>query len=143
MDIGDILSQPGRTWSGRPGADEAEIEALVAASAYPIPAPILELLRFSNGGEGELALPPMLLVLDPVRRIIAGLDEDEEYSGLVFIGGNGGLERIALDFRVGEPYPIVTIDPVAGLESAVMIATDADEFVQAIGLMYDEQSSNA
>jgi hypothetical protein len=55
-------------------------------------------LRVSNGGDGDLALPPLMFVPDSLEDII----------DVIFFGGDGGLERIALDCRAGlEPWPIV------------------------------------
>jgi hypothetical protein len=82
----------------------------------------------------------MLLALDTVDEIVTSLREtmsQQSYHGLVFFGGNGGLERFALDCRSGAPpFPVVTIDPVAGPDSAEQIASDAASFVAAIGLEY-------
>ena len=68
LQIADILAQPGRAWTRRPDAIEAEVERLATAAPYSLPAPILGLLRYSNGGEGELALSPRLFVLDGAQR---------------------------------------------------------------------------
>ena len=137
MHISDILMQPGRVWSPRPGASDADLTRLEAAASRPIPSPILELLRYSNGGEGELALPPLLFRLDTVQQIIDGIARDE-FPGFLSIGGNGSIERIALDCRQQPPFPVVAIDPVAGIDSVEVIATDAEALVAAIGLVYGE-----
>jgi hypothetical protein len=117
-----------------------------------LPDELLDLLRFSDGGEGELALAPCWFVLapcwfvlDPVAEIIRSLRtpvEQAEYPGFVFFGGNGGLERIALDARDGsEPWPVVMIDPIAGAGSAERIAPDMEHFVNAIGLEHPQDDA--
>jgi hypothetical protein len=68
LQIADILAQPGRVWTHRPGALEAAVERVATADPCCLPAPILGLLRYSNGGEGELALPPRLFVFDGAQR---------------------------------------------------------------------------
>lgn len=138
MDVAATLTHPGRTWHAVPGAAEAQVQRLAALVAVPLPAELLDLLRFSNGGEGELALPPYWFVLDPVEEIIRALWEPldpAQYRGFVFVGGSGGMELIALDCRRGvEPWPVVSIDPIAGLESATPVAPDFRSFVAALGV---------
>jgi len=59
-------------------------------------------LQVTNGGEGARGLAPRLLVLDSVDDIITGLGDAflrAQFSGFFSFGGNGGLERIALDCR--------------------------------------------
>ena len=84
-----------------------------------------------------MALPPLVFVLDDVDFLVSNVEDSymrELYPGLLFFGGNGGLERIAFDMRGGRPpWPIVMIDPVVGNESAVKIADDFDEFAEAVG----------
>lgn len=145
--VEQILSEPGRRWSRQPGADARDLDRLVAASPCPLPRALLELLRYSNGGEGELALAPRLFMLDRVDEILAGLHDPfltENFVGFVFFGGNGGLERIALDCRRSvPPFPVVMIDPIAGPESAEQIAPEATSFVSAIGLTYHDGGDDA
>src|SRR5438552_5418949 len=141
MSVLSVLSEAGRTWHGRPGASAAEVARLVAASPCEIPPTLVELLLVSNGGGGELGSAPRLFMLDTVEDIIAGLGDSylrEAFPGFLFFGDNGGLERIALDFRREHaPYPVVMIDPVAGPDSAKLIAPDVGAFVASIGLVYD------
>jgi len=142
MTIEKLLSENGRTWQRRAGASPAEIARLVAACPYQLPPVFIELLQVSNGGEGELGLAPRLLVLDSVDEIISGLGDAflrGQFSGYFFFGGNGGIERIALDCRQNqEPFPVVIIDPIAGPDSAEQIAPDATVFVMSIGLKYTD-----
>lgn len=145
--VEQILSEPGRRWSRQPGADACDVDRLVAASPCPLPGALLELLRFSNGGEGDLALSPRLFMLGTVDEILVGLRDPfltENFVGFVFFGGNGGLERIALDCRQRvPPFPVVMIDPIAGAETAEQIAPDASSFVSAIGLTYHDGMDDA
>lgn len=138
--VEQILSEPTRNWIRQPGASAEEIDHLLAATPCPLPEALVDLLRFSNGGEGDIALPPLLFMLDSVSEIIEGFQDaflSEEFPGFLFFGGNGGLERIALDVRAGTSgIPIVMIDPIAGPDSAEEIAPDFLTFVTAIGLEY-------
>ncbi|MBD9416997.1 SMI1/KNR4 family protein [Pseudomonas sp. PDM16] len=146
MNLRDLLSQPDRTWHFKPGATADEIEALVTRSPVELPDRLLELLATSNGGEGELAAEPLWFCLDPVREIIESISDSflaEFFPGYFFFGGNGGMERIALDVRSGVPREVVMIDPIAGPSSAVPIAPSFNEFVQAIGVTSDDSENDA
>jgi len=57
-----------------------------------------------------------------------------EFEGLFIFGSNGGGETFALDMRGQEPWPVVMVDCIAGMESVRRIAPNMDEFVLAIGL---------
>ncbi len=146
MNVNALLTDPARRWNAEPGASESDLRRLQSVSPIRLPDELLDLLHFSNGGEGDLALPPLLFMLDPVEAIIEGISDSfllKEFPGFLFIGGNGGLERIAFDTRHGSPpWPIVMIDPIAGLNSTYTIAPDFATFVQAIGLELPEESED-
>jgi len=137
MDIHRHKPTTNRNWHPAPPATEDDIRRLKLASPVPLPEPLCQLLRQTNGGEGDLALPPLFFVLDNVDEIISGMKDpylQNEFKNLLFFGGNGGLERIAVDWRQQtQPYSIVMIDPVAGPESAEKIADDIETFIAAIG----------
>jgi hypothetical protein len=139
--VEEVLCAPGRRWTRNLGASAEEIDRLVSASPCPLPSTLLELLRFSNGGAGDLALPPQLFMLSSVEEIIAGLRDPflkDNFPGFVFFGDNGSLESIPLDCRHGQPFPIVMIDAIAGPDSADRIASDFAAFLASIGLTYVE-----
>lgn len=138
MNIAAILSEAGRNWDSAPGAAEDQVQRLAALSPVRLPDELLDLLRLSDGGEGDLALPPQCFILDGVEETIRSLQDPhdrEHFAGFVFFGGNGGLERIALDCREGTPpWPVVMIDPIAGPGSAEVIAPSFAVFFNAVGL---------
>jgi hypothetical protein len=85
----------------------------------------------------------MRFALDQVEdatAALAGDFETKEFPGLVFFGGNGGLERIALDYRASADPSVVMVDPIAGLESAEKIADTVEDLILAIGLPYEEEA---
>jgi hypothetical protein len=97
----------------------------------------LDLLRFSNGGEGPLALAPLYFMLYEVELVVeinGSEDQDEIYPGHFVFGSNGGLETIAFDTRGGTPWSIVMYDAVAGIESRVVVAKDMADFLGAVGV---------
>jgi hypothetical protein len=141
LNVASFLSDPSRGWCRAEPARDDSIRAFQEKSRFAPPPELLDLWRFSNGGEAEdITLPPLLFVLDAVEEATDALDrefETEEFPSLVFFGSNGGLERIALDYRAGAPPSVVMVDPIAGIESAEKIANDISEFIQAIGRPYE------
>ena len=137
-----ILSRIERKWGKFLPATDLEIEQLSSLTEIDFPQEFLDLLKFSNGGEGDIALPPLLFQLDKIQDIINLAKDDfykNEFPNFLFFGSNGGLEMIAFDLRT-KPYPIVIIDPIGGEESAVEIAPTIVEFINAIGLEYKENA---
>lgn len=137
----EVLSQPERKWHRQPPACEAEMNKLLQACDLDLPAEYLDLLRFSNGGNGELALPPRLLMLYSIDEVIEAYQDEanrELYPGFFIFGSNGGMEWIGFDRRHASPWPVVMMDPIAGEESAVEIAPNMEQFIEFIGLRYPE-----
>lgn len=137
-----LLAEPGGFWSRADPASEAEVAALIEQTRIEWPLPLINLWRFSNGGEGELALPPMWFALwktSEVRELDTDSKLDDSFNEFQFFGTNGGLESIGLDLRK-PPLPVFMIDLIAGVESLEYIAEDAFEFVNAIGLEYKENA---
>jgi hypothetical protein len=128
----------GRDWYRMDGAPAQTIEDLRAAAPSELPESYLELLSFSDGGEGPLPVNPLNLCLDPVQEVITRIANGNygqpEFDGFLIFGGNGGGEYLAFDMRQGTPWPVVTIDMVAGRESAEAVASDFDNFINLIGV---------
>lgn len=128
----------GRDWFSFKGASVQTLEALRAIAPNGLPDAYLQLLSASNGGEGPLPVNPFNLCLDPAEEVIARLGngnyEQPDLKGFLIFGGNGGGEYLALDMRRGEPWPVVTIDMVAGSSSAEVVAQNFGEFLDLIGL---------
>jgi len=136
MNVRDILGQPEREWRAEAPASEADIALLESKANRELPREYLDLLRFSNGGEGPLALPPLWFQLYAVNDCIALCLNQlilERFPTFMFFGSNGGLESIAFDFREGPPWRIVMVDQIAGTESAEEIAPNIGAFIEAIG----------
>lgn len=126
-----------RNWHGTTGALPRAIGDLRAAAPAGLPEGYLQLLSVSDGGEGPLPVSPFTLCLDPVQEVLSRLSsgnyERSEFDGFLIFGGNGGGEYLALDMRQGTPWPVVAIDMVAGADSAEVVTSDFDEFIQLIG----------
>jgi hypothetical protein len=135
--VDELLKEPGRNWTPAPPAGEEDILRLVQFFKVRLPAEYLDLLRFSNGGSGTLALPPLRLDLFSIDEVIEKSADEfygDEFPDFIFLGGNGGLELIAFDLSRGEPRPVVMVDPIAGAESAVEIAPSMAQLIEAMGL---------
>ena len=123
----------GRDWYRVEGASAETIKDLRAAVPM-LPEPYLHLLSVSNGGEGPLPVEPFNVCLDPAEDVISRLTGQPTFDGYLIFGGNGGNEYLAFDTRAGAPWPVVTIDMVAGPASAKQVANDFNSFVDLIGI---------
>jgi hypothetical protein len=127
-----------RNWRAKPGATASAIEELRAAAPISLPDSYLRLLSLSNGGEGPLPVSPFWFQLDAAHEVTAsfasGNHGRDDLDGFAIFGSNGGGEFLALDTRNSPPWPVVSIDMVAGAESAEVIAADFDEFTGIIGV---------
>ena len=135
--ISTILTEPGRNWTPEPPASKAQLQELWELAPLQLPAEYLELLRFCNGGDGDLDLPPLMFQLDSIADALFHNEmwrKDGQYTNFWFFGSNGGLESIAFDLRTGPPYAIVMMDTIAGDDSAIRIADDIANFILKIGI---------
>lgn len=129
----------GREWYGVPGAASGTLDELREAAPGGSPASYFALLSFSDGGEGPLPVSPLNFCLDSAEVTVERLRSDgrfgrSEADDMFIFGGNGGGEYFAIDLRQNQPWPVVTIDMVAGLDSAVIVASDFDKFLEMVGL---------
>lgn len=141
--VKQILSDPKREWQGSAPASETQIQELENVLGVSLPSEYIELLRLNNGGEGELTLSPFWFQLFDVESVITNASDDfykTEFPGILFFGGNGGLESIGFDMRVKQPWPIVAIDSIAGLDSLETISENIGDFIEAIGVRLEKES---
>lgn len=120
-----------------PAADGA-IEALERIAPIELPEELLQLLRYSNGGEGPIPVQPWWFVLDSAEQIAATArlgTLTEFFPSLFVFGGNGGGEAFALDWRDPEISPVVCFDMTnIDLEESIMlVAPDFSAFVTLLG----------
>ena len=132
-----------REWHPAPGASPTVLARLQGASPVRLPPAYLNLLAFSNGGEGPLPVQPFNLCLYSAEEVIE-IEREGSYKdfspGLLVIGGNGGGEAIALDIRGAEPWPVVYFDMtnINLTESVQPLAPDFDALLDMIGIAEDE-----
>jgi hypothetical protein len=99
MNVAELFREGGRQWLARPQASDAEIASLAKIARAELPLEYLALLRFSNGGEGPLALAPMWFQLYSVEDCIELCHLGEvlqAFPDFMFFGSNGGLESICV-----------------------------------------------
>jgi hypothetical protein len=132
------MLDPEAQWFRRDPASEQVLEKLKLAVGAPLPQEYLDLLSYSNGGEGPLPVQPYNLCLDSAE-VTAGSWQSGSYKeffpGFLVFGGNGGGEYIAFDLRQGSPWPVVALDMtnIDLAESVMPIADDFASFVALIG----------
>jgi hypothetical protein len=128
----------GRDWYAVGGATAEELSKLRTVAPDNLPSRYLDLLAFSNGGEGPLAIQPYNLCLDPAMTVAETISSENngqaDLHGFLIFGSNGGGEYLAFDTREEAPWPVVVIDMVAGGDSAAIIAPDFDVFYDRIGI---------
>jgi hypothetical protein len=121
-----------REWHARPGASREILNELRDAAPAELPDSYYALLAETNGGEGALPIDPFNLCLDTAEDVIHAF-KNPSFDGFVAFGGNGGGELLAFDVRSSSPWSVVSIDMVAGAESAKQVAPSFDEFLKLIG----------
>ena len=128
----------GRDWRRKTGAPADILQQLKKAAPAALPASYVDLLSFSDGGEGPLPLNPLWLQLDSAQAVIEGICTRNhgrvDLEGFLIFGSNGGGEYLAFDLGRGYPWPIVTMHMIAGPESAQVVAPDFDSIVELIGV---------
>lgn len=130
---------PGRSWFKYPGASPEALDALRSGAGVELPKEYLDLLAFSNGGEGPLPVSPYNFCLDSVEDALkyrAGKTYEEFSPGFFIFGSSGGGDYIAFDIRAHKPWPVVAIDMtnINLRESVEFIANDFGSFLALVGL---------
>ncbi|SEI84881.1 hypothetical protein SAMN05518849_1011103 [Sphingobium sp. AP50] len=127
----------GRDWYAVSGAAAEALAQLRMAAPENLPTRYLDLLAFSDGGEGPLAVQPYNLCLDSAMTVAEAINSENngqaDLQGFLIFGSNGGGEYLAFDTRKEAPWPVVVIDMVVGGNSASVIAPDFNVFYDRIG----------
>lgn len=112
---------------------------LKSAVGSGLPQAYLDLLAYSDGGEGPLAVQPYYFALDPGEVAFEAHStgqHHEFFPGFFIFGSSGGGEFIALDTRGGaQPWPVVSIDMtnIDLAESVMPVAATFDAFLELVG----------
>lgn len=126
----------GGAWFKVDGASDAAIFELQRMVGVPLLDEYIELLKYSNGGEGDLPPPFYGFCLDTAEQ--ASDPEQlkisaECYPGLFVIGGDGGAQLYAFDMRGDAPFPIVSFDGVDPFASMQRVADSFAALMFMIG----------
>jgi hypothetical protein len=81
----------------RPPADRATLGRLVEAAGLELPDEYLAFMASSDGGEGDIG--ERWVEIWPVDRVLAGLESESHYAGVVLFAGDGantvyGFDRL-------------------------------------------------
>ncbi|MBL4898840.1 MAG: SMI1/KNR4 family protein [Colwellia sp.] len=128
-----------KDWNKEVGATEDEMDELKRSVSFSLPDEYLDLLRFSNGGEGPLLVQPWHFVLDNVSDVLEPSirsNYEEFFPGYFVFGGNGGGELVAIEI---ETEKVVSIDGTnTDLKESVMPISDTfPEFLEMVGVEGD------
>ncbi len=143
MEILEAINDGLVGWQSRelPASDEA-IKVLVNQSPIELPNEYLSLLKFSNGGEGDLGIEPGWFQLWPVEEVLKlneAYEVSEWYPGFFGFGSNGGQEMLAFDTRLGTPFTIYMIPFMSiNIDNAIRIAPDFTHFAMALGRVLED-----
>jgi hypothetical protein len=137
----------GGVWRSVGPASEEDLKKLRRAFQAPLPDGYVELLRFSNGGEGELGAAPGWFAPWPAADVMHFnriYEVPERLPGLIGFGSNGAAEMFAFDTRRKQPWPVLAIPFVADdVEQATWVAKDFDAFLALIAVTAPQDSSAA
>lgn len=126
-----MLDAVARSWTKVPAVSEEAVNLLQAAIGVELPVEYLELLRFSNGGEGPLPEPYSVFCLDQAE--YASRPENvHRYPGWFVFGGNGGIELFALDLTGTSSWPVLAFDGIDPEGSVRRVADDFGKFLELV-----------
>lgn len=125
-------------WYKQAGASAEALEKLRRVCDFELPVPLLELLAYSDGGEGSLPVEPYNFCLDSAETIAQAQIErtyEEFFPGYFVFGSNGGGELIALDTNATTGMPVVTLDStnIDLSESRREVAGSFEAFLLVVG----------
>ncbi len=128
-----LLLRPGNDWHAYcPSLSAKEMADAWSIIGRTMPGSLIELFELCNGGEGSLPFQPwnfMLWSLEEVVQIFEDAHYRKYFPGYVFFGSNGGGEYFGLD----ADGCVFFMDPIAGEQSVVVVATTFDEFIAHVG----------
>jgi hypothetical protein len=137
MDLLRILEDTTADWYRQAPAPEKAIQALIRESGLDLPEEYLTLLRYSNGGEGELAVEPLWFVIFPVQDALErnqGLQIAKRLPGYFAFGSSGGGCSLLFNTRENRPWKVYWVDDVGMEEEYVSESTpDFGAFIKAMG----------
>lgn len=132
-----VLEDKTADWSRADPATEDAIQGLIMETGMDFPEDYLNLLRYSNGGEGELGVDPLWFSIYPAEEVVElnRRYEIESYlPGYFAFGSNRGGEALLFDTRKSKPWKVYYA-PFIGMEEDQVLecAANFKEFVRSMG----------
>lgn len=126
---------PSTQWLSNEGASLDALQVLTDSVEVELPKEYLELLAFSNGGEGPLRAPYYTLCLDDVESASEPTRVElfkNLYPGWFVFGGDGGGEFYAFDLTGEQPWPVIRFDGIDPEGSVEKVAESFAIFMQLL-----------
>jgi cell wall assembly regulator SMI1 len=126
---------PSKQWFRNEGASSDALQVLIDSVEVKLPKEYLELLAFSNGGEGPLPVPYYTLCLDDAESASNSARVElfkNLYPGWFVFGGDGGGELYAFDLTGKQPWQVIRFDGVDPGGSVEMVAESFVIFMQLL-----------
>ncbi|MBA3946757.1 MAG: SMI1/KNR4 family protein [Herpetosiphonaceae bacterium] len=128
MSLHELISDPTALWERCPPASEAAIQALVEHVGVQLPDEYLALLRYSNGGEGELGIEPLWFSIFPAEEVLQS-NQDHALAtylpGYLAFGSNLGLEILLFNTKEGHPWKVYYV-PNIGMDERDVLESAPD-----------------
>jgi hypothetical protein len=141
MSVFTNLGDRGGVWRSCLPASDVSLAGLQKGAPTPLPDAHFEMLRFSNGGEGDLGVEPGWFCPWPADQVLE-LNQSYQVSDSIpwffGFGSNGGDELFAFDLREGPPWRVV-MAPFIEIEvsTVIRVSDNFDEFLRHIGVRID------
>jgi hypothetical protein len=124
---------------------EQAVVELCAASGLDLPPSYLSYLRSNNAEDADVVVEPQWIQLwraEDVMDLNRTYHLPDWYPGLFGIGSNGAGEVIALDTRVGPPFPVVMAPFYrTDTQEPALLATSFDKLVLVFGKPFRDGST--
>jgi hypothetical protein len=136
-DLLRVLEDKPADWSREAPATEDTIQGLIRDTGIDFPEEYLNLLRYSNGGEGELGVDPLWFSIYPVEEVVElnrRYDIESYLPGYFAFGSNMGGEALLFDTKESKPWKVYYA-PIIGMEEDQVLecAANFKEFVRSMG----------
>jgi hypothetical protein len=150
MDILDILKDETADWQRYPPISEEALDAFIRQTGLSFPGEYLTLLRYSNGGDGQLGAQPCWFIITPVEDLT---ERNEEYHaqvqvyipkegyqiqewlpGYFFVfGTNGDSDLLVFNTQEEQPWKVYYVPMIHSSEDIRQCTPDFRTFIELMG----------
>lgn len=139
MSILDTLKDRSIAWRGNPPAEEKAIQTLLNQSRIDLPEDYLNVLRYSNGGDGTFGAEPeqaMDFEIWPAEEVLQAnrdLRAEELLPGFFMFGGDRANELLAFNTNELKPWKVYMVPMIVmSKEDAIVLAHDFASFMKSL-----------